>query len=45
MRRIRIEKEKLENIKHKSGSLYLPKDDYEIGQKIVFPSENVINGQ
>ena len=42
--RIRIEKEKLENIKHKSGSLYLPQDEYEIGQKIVFPSENLING-
>ena len=42
--RIRIEKEKIEKLKQKSGSIYLPKDDYEIGQKIVFPSNNLVNG-
>jgi hypothetical protein len=42
--RIRIEKEKLENLKLKSGSIYLPKVDYEIGQKIVFPTDDLING-
>jgi hypothetical protein len=42
--RIRIEKEKIEILKQKSGSIYLPKDDYEIGQKIIFPSNNLKNG-
>ena len=42
--RIRIEKEKIEKLNQKSGSIYLPKDDYEIGQKIIFPSNNLVNG-
>ena len=41
-----IEKEKINQKKldHQRGDIYLPKDDFQIGQKITFPAINSSNG-
>jgi hypothetical protein len=36
--RIRIEKELLRNQQQTSGTIYLPKDQYSLGQKLLFPA-------
>jgi len=42
--RIRIEKEKIQNKNSLDGLAFLPKDDYTIGQKVVFPALNYEKG-
>jgi len=41
-----IEKEKInqKNLDHQKGEIYLPKDDFQIGQKISFPAFNSLDG-
>ncbi|OJX41451.1 MAG: hypothetical protein BGO78_01595 [Chloroflexi bacterium 44-23] len=43
--RIRIEKEKIEKINSLKDDIYLPKDDYEVGQRISFPAFNPSQGK
>ncbi len=43
--RIAIEKDKIEKLNSLKGDIYLPKDDYEIGQKITFPSLKSSQGE
>lgn len=42
--RIKIEKEKLEERQKKNGEIYLPKMEYNVGQKVQFPAINWVSG-
>lgn len=42
--RIKSEKEKLQERQRENGEIYLPKLQYEIGQKVQFPAINWVNG-
>jgi len=43
--RIRLEKLRLEGIERSKGDIYLPKDDFKIGQKLTFPALNFKSGE
>lgn len=42
--RIKSEKEKLQERQRKNGEIYLPKMEYEVGQKVQFPAINWVSG-
>lgn len=42
--RIKSEKEKLQERQRKNGEIYLPKMEYEVGQRVQFPAINWVNG-
>ena len=42
--RIKLEKEKLQERQRENGEIYLPKIEYEVGQKIQFPAINWVSG-
>jgi len=43
--RIRLEKLRREGIEKSKGDIYLPKDDFQIGQKLSFPALNYKSGE
>ena len=43
--RIRLEKIRREGIEKSKGDIYLPKDDYQVGQKLSFPALNYKTGE
>lgn len=43
--RIRLEKIRRENLEKSKGDLYLPKDDYQVGQKLLFPALDYTSGE
>lgn len=43
--RIRSEKTRRENLEKSKGDLYLPKDDYKVGQKLLFPALDYTSGE
>ena len=43
--RIRTERQSLQEKQEKNGEIYLPKLDFEVGQKVQFPAINWINGE
>ncbi len=43
--RIRLEKLRRENLEKSKGDIYLPKDDFQIGQKLLFPALDYISGK
>lgn len=43
--RIELESERIKNINNLKGEVYLPKDDYEVGQKITFPNFKTSQGK
>ncbi|PKO11125.1 MAG: hypothetical protein CVU40_02845 [Chloroflexi bacterium HGW-Chloroflexi-2] len=43
--RIRLEKIRREGMEKSKGEIYLPKDDFQIGQKLTFPALNYISGE
>ena len=42
--RIKSEKEKLEQRQKENGEIYLPKEEYEVGDKVQFPAINWLSG-
>ncbi|MEJ5200912.1 MAG: hypothetical protein WHV66_01655 [Anaerolineales bacterium] len=43
--RIRVESDKVRQSREKEGKIYRPKDDYIVGQKLIFPALNWQKGQ
>lgn len=43
--RIRLEKIKREELEKSKGEIYLPKDDFQIGEKLTFPALNYKSGE
>ncbi len=43
--RIRLEKNHRENLEKSKGDLYLPKDDFQVGQKLLFPALDFSSGE
>lgn len=43
--RVRLEKIRREGMEKSKGEIYIPKDDFQMGQKLTFPSLNYISGE
>jgi hypothetical protein len=43
--RIRLEKIRLDGLEKSKGEIYLPKDDFQIGEKLTFPALNYKSGE